>query len=225
MLRIIRCSAVVLFVAAPAALAAQEFEGRVTAAIHGAPNRPPADVVIFVKSGKSRMETDMGGMSMAMIMDYTGGTITMLMPQQKMYNKKSLKEAEAMMRGMTGGAAAPELPSIKRTGKRETIAGVSCEHVVFETKDGGQTDVCTASGMGFFGGGGGRSAGIPAAAEQLRKDFKDGFFPLKIESVEGTNRITRLEVKTVQKQAVDASLFEVPADYTEMTMPGMPGRP
>jgi len=224
MLRIIRCSAVALLVAAPAVVAAQDFEGRVTAAIHGDPNRGPSDVVIFVKSGKSRMETSMSGMQMAMIMDYAGGTLTMLMPAQKMYMKKTLKEAEEMMRGMSG-AATVEVPTTKRTGKRETIAGVSCEHVLFVTKDGSQTDVCSASGMGFFGGGGGRTAGIPAAADQLRKDFKDGFFPLKIESVEGTNRITRMEVKTIQKQAVDTKLFEVPADYMEMNMPGMPGRP
>ncbi len=224
MKRIIRCSALALLVAAPATLAAQDFEGRVTAAIMGGPNRGPSDVVIFVKSGKSRMESTMGGMPMAMIMDYAGGSITMLMAPQKMYTRMSLKEAEEGMRNMTGAAATGELPTIKRTGKRETIAGVSCEHVLFETKDGHQTDVCTASGMGFFGGGGGRSAGVPAAAEQLRKDFKDGFFPLKIESVEGTTRTTRMEVKTVQKQAVDQKLFEVPSDYTEMKMPGM-GRP
>ena len=60
-------------------------------------------------------------------------------------------------------------------------------------------------------------------AEQLRKEFKDGFFPLKIESIEGSNRVTRMEVKTVQRQSVDGALFTVPAGFTEMKMPM--GRP
>lgn len=224
MLRILRSSLVALVVTAPA-LAAQDFEGRVTATIYGGGDRPPADVVILLKSGKSRLETSMGGMPMSMIMDYSGGTITTLMAPQKMYMKMSLQEAEAGMRGMAGaGGASAELPTIKRTGKRETIAGVSCEHVVFEIKDGRQTDVCNATGMGFFGGGGGmgRGAGVPAA-DQLRKEFKDGFFPLKIETISGTTRTTVMQVKTVEKQAVDAAKFTVPADYTEMKMPM--GRP
>ena len=230
MLQILRGSLVALVVTAVATpvVAAQEFEGRVTATIYGGGDRPPADVVILLKGGKSRLETSMGGMPMAMIMDYTGGTITTIMAPQKMYMKMGLKEAEAGMRGMAGAAASTELPTIKRTGKRETIAGVSCEHVMFEVKDGNQTDVCNATGMGFFGGGGGmgggggRGAGVPAA-DQLRKEFKDGFFPLKIERVTGTTRATMMEVKTVARQAVDAALFSVPADYTEMKMPM--GRP
>ena len=230
MLRILRSSLVALVITAVAApvVAAQEFEGRVTATIYGGGDRPPADVVILLKEGKSRLETTMGGMPMAMIMDYAGGTITTLMAPQKMYMKMGLKEAEAGMRGMAGAAASTELPTIKRTGKRETIAGVSCEHVLFETKDGNQTDVCNATGMGFFGGGGGmgggggRGAGVPAA-DQLRKEFKDGFFPLKIETVKGTTRATVMEVKTVARQAVEAAKFTVPADYTEMKMPM--GRP
>jgi hypothetical protein len=61
------------------------------------------------------------------------------------------------------------------------------------------------------------------ALDQLMRDFKDGFFPLKIESVTSTERVVRMLVKTLEPQAVDAKLFDVPADYTEMKMPV--GRP
>jgi hypothetical protein len=232
MLRLMRCSTVALLVGVPALAAAQEFEGRVTVEMNAGPNRPAMPMTILSKGGKSRMESSAGGTPVAMIMDYGAGTITTLMTAQKMYMRMDLKQTEQQMRAMAG-ADATEAPKYTRTGRRETIAGVSCEHVVFHGKDSKEMDVCAAKGMGFFGGpggglGGGRGAGgggIPAGYEQLMKDFKDGFFPLKIEQVEGTTRRQILVVTKVEREAVDAALFTVPQGFTEMQMPAMPGRP
>ncbi len=225
----IRAAVLALLVTLPAGVAAQAFEGRVTAQMSGNPNRPPVEVVILTKGGKTRMESSMGGMPMAMLMDYQGGAITTLMPSQKMYMKMDLRQAAAQLRGMSG-ATDTTPPKVTRTGRRETIAGVSCEHILFETANGTQTDVCAAKGMGFFGGGGsmggGAAAGVPADMHRLMRDFSDGFFPLKVEGVKGTTRTTVLLVTKVEPQALDASLFEVPKDFTEMQMPGgMPGMP
>ena len=228
MLRLIRCSTVALTfcVGVPALAAAQEFEGRITVEMNAGPNRPAVPMTILAKGGKSRMESNAGGMPVAMIMDYSAGTITTLMTAQRMYMKMDMKQMEQQMRAMAGADAPTEAPKYTRTGKRETIAGTSCEHVVFDGKDGTQLDVCAAKGLGFFGGsqGGGRGAGIPGY-DQVMKDFKDGFFPLKMEQVEGTSRRQVFIVTNVERQAVDASLFTVPAGYSEMSMPAMPGRP
>ena len=236
MLRLIRCRTPALLactfsVGVPALAAAQDFEGRVTVEMNAGPNRPAMPMTILSKGGKSRMESNAGGTPVAMIMDYSAGTITTLMTAQKMYMRMDLKQTEQQMRAMAG-ADATEAPKYTRTGRRETIAGVSCEHVVFHGKDSKEMDVCAAKGMGFFGGPGGgiggRGAGgggIPAGYEQLMKDFKDGFFPLKIEQVEGETRRQVLVVTKVERQAVDAALFTVPPGFTEMQMPAMPGRP
>jgi hypothetical protein len=225
----IRAVLSVLAATLPAGVAAQAFEGRVTAQMGGNANRPPADVVIYAKGGQSRMESTMGGMPVALIMDYQGGAITTLMIPQRMYVKMDLKQAAAQWRGMTGTTDTTP-PTITRTGRRETIAGVSCEHIVFETAGGAQSDVCAAKGMGFFGGGGsmrgGRGAGVPADIDRLMREFSEGFFPLKIENVNGTTRTQVLLVTKIERQAVDLALFQPPADFTEMQMPlGMPGMP
>lgn len=221
MLHSIRCSAVAVLVALPAGAAAQTFEGRITAEMSG------NEVVIFTKDGKSRMEMSASGIPMAMIMDYQGGAILTLMPAQRMYMRMDMKQMERTMRSMTQSTDSAGTPKYTRTGKRETIAGISCEHILFEPKDGKQMDVCAAKGMGFFGGGGGMGRrggpGLPAGYEQLMREFKDGFFPLKMEMIEGTKRTQIMVVKTVERQRVDAAQFAVPAGFSEMQVPTLPG--
>jgi hypothetical protein len=168
---------------------------------------------------------------MYMLMDLEGDALTMVMPAQQMFMRTDLKQMEQQM-GSSSRAPQPP-PKFTRTGRTETIAGHDCEHVVFEMDGGKQLDVCAAKGLGFFGGpagggmmGGGRGgARIPAAYQQLVKEFKEGFFPLRMEMVEGTQRTQVFLVKKIERQALDAGLFEVPAGFQEMTMPGMPGRP
>ena len=228
MLRLICCATLVVLLPATPAVAAQAFEGRITAEMAG-PGGAAMPMVILAKGGKSRMEMVAGGMPMAMIMDYAGGSITTLMMSQKMYMKMDMKQMDQQMRAMAGTPDAAAAPKYTRTGRRETIAGQSCEHVLFDSKDGKQMDICAAQGLGFFGGaggpGGGRGAGIPGGIDQLMKDFKEGFFPLRMEMVEGTTRRQVLLVTKIERQAVDAALFTVPAGFAEMQMPAMPGRP
>jgi hypothetical protein len=146
-----------------------------------------------------------------------------------MYMRMDMRAAAEQMGSMGHTPAAP--PKITRTGKHETIAGKDCEHVLMESEKG-TVDICAAKGMGYFttpGSGGpmgrGRSGpGIPAGYDALMKEFKDGFFPLRVESVEGDKRTLVLLVKTIAPSPLDASLFVPPADFQEMKMPmGMPG--
>jgi len=74
-----------------------------------------------------------------------------------------------------------------------------------------------------MGGRGAPGGGIPAGYEQLVTEFKDGFFPLRIELVEGDKRTQFLLVKKIEPQSLEASLFEPPAGFQEMKMPAMPG--
>lgn len=215
--------------AAPAVLTAQGFEGRVTAEMHGPPGQPAMPVVILAKGAKSRMEMSMGGMDVYMIMDGEAGAMISVMPSQKMYMRMDLRQAAQSMQGMGGPRTPAAPPKISHTGRHETIAGHDCEHIVFESERANM-DICAAKGMGFFTGGGGGpmgrgrgGAGVPAGYEELMREFKDGFFPLRMEMVEGTKRTEVMLVKSIEPQRLDASLFVPPADYAEMKMPGMPG--
>jgi hypothetical protein len=208
--------------ALPGLLAGQGFEGRITAEMSRGDDEPAAPVVILTKGAKTRMDMTANGMPMYMIMDSDAQTVTSVIPSQRMFMRMDLN-----MAGMANDASEPA-PKITRTGRRETIAGHACEHVLFDTPDGDQMDICAARGLGFFMSGRGGPFGggaVPAGYEQLMKEFKEGFFPLRIETVEDGKRTTMMLVKTIETQKLAATEFEPPAGFQEMKMPGMPGRP
>jgi hypothetical protein len=219
-----RLGALTLTLVLPGALLAQGFEGRITAEMAGMPGQAGSAVVILTKGGKSRMEMNAGGMDMYMIMDGQAGTMLSVIPAQRMYMKMNLNDAAQAM----GGARSQTPPKITRTGKHETVAGKDCEHILMTTERG-EMDMCVAKGMGFFMGPGGgpmsRGPSMPLGYEDLMREFKDGFFPLRIEMVEGAKRTQFLNVKTIEPQRLDAALFAPPAGFQEMTMPPGMGRP
>jgi hypothetical protein len=61
--------------------------------------------------------------------------------------------------------------------------------------------------------------------DAYRTYFRGGFFPLRVTEIKGDKRRVVLEATKVEPKSLDASLFEVPAGFTEMKMPGMGPRP
>jgi hypothetical protein len=189
----------------------------------------------FIKGPRSRIETNLsrGSQQMgAMLMDFSSGTYTMLMPQAKTYMTMSLGGAGDRMMGEAGDA---KLPRITSTGKTETIAGYACEHWLIG--DDQKTDICFAKGLGYFGAGGqldnvlGRLKDLPfrekmkaqlEANPEFARFVEGGAFPLKISQIEGGQAKTIMEVTNVERKSLDESLFAVPADYKKMEIPGMP---
>jgi hypothetical protein len=65
-----------------------------------------------------------------------------------------------------------------------------------------------------------------AANPEYVKLYKDGFFPLRISELKGGQPKLKMLATKIEPKSVDASVFQVPSDYTEMKMPGgMPQRP
>lgn len=212
--------------AAPAR--AQSFEGEAEFVTFedGATAGPKLDYK--VKGNKLRADINAGGMQAYMIMDLGAGSMTSVMPAQQMYMVMSFKAFAAS--GAKSGPAKP--PKVTRTGRTETIAGHTCEHVLFES-DGHVVDICGAKGMGFMGfpnasGGpmGGRAVGpsVPGGWEDVARTFDGGFFPLKVETVEAGKSRKVLEAVRVEARKLDAALFEVPKGFKEMSIPQMPPR-
>jgi len=187
------------------------------------------------KGTKARTEfTGAGGQGGAMIMDMTAQSMIMLVPQQKMYMVMDMKKMAAMAKNMpgargqgapAGGTAAP--PAITATGKTDTVAGYSCEYYV--VGDTQKMEICAAKGLGMFGMGQspmGRMGANPLAVlsdPAYAKIFRDGFFPLKIRSLDKNEVL--MEATQVEKKTLDASLFVPPPDYKEMQMPSFGQRP
>jgi len=212
-----------LLVLSPMAAQAQGFEGTVTYRIQA---EKGMEMRQQIKGDKVRTEMDAGGREGVMLMDGGEGTMTMIMPSEKMYMVMDLKN------GMGRPDAQPnEVPKITKVGTSETIAGRACDnYLVGEKQD---MEVCAAKGLGFFMSGGGPGMGrnpmgrVPNLRDAaIMRDFKDGFFPLKLSRVAGGKREVVMEVTRIEPKTLDAALFQVPTGYQKMTMPaGMPGRP
>jgi hypothetical protein len=215
---------------------ASAFEGIVVYKMSGSGDN--TEMTQMYKGTKSRTEINSKGQAAAMIMDASNGSMTMttLMPAQKMYMTMDLAKMGAALRGFGAGkddqrgrqgGAPGQAPSIKATGRTETVAGYTCEWYVMGEKE--ESQVCAAKGLGFFmygqspmGRGAGSMdalAGLGANAD-IVKLFKDGFFPLKMAQNRGGKTQVVMEATKVEKKTLDASLFVPPPDYTEMKMPG-----
>jgi hypothetical protein len=120
------------------------------------------------------------------------------------------------------------------TGKRETIAGLACEHYLFENtedKDHTTVDMCGAKGLGFMGMAGEIGTSMPSTIALLRsqnpalvKLAREGFFPLRMSITGKSGKPMEWLVTQVDRRRPDASLFQPPAGYSEMTIPGAGGK-
>lgn len=223
-MRFIPVAAAALVAVAPAA-AQSAFEGVVTYRL--TTEGRTVDVTYMTKGDRARSEMTMDGMAIAMLMDASATTMTTLMPSEKMYMTMDLSR----MRQRTQADTSEQ--QFTATGRKETIAGHECEHYL--TGTGQNTDMCVATGLGYYLGGGaagrrgpgsgGGSYGVPrpgdARMAAFRAKFKDGFFPLRLTITEGGKVTTDMVVTAVERRALADDLFTVPAGFTEMRMPGM----
>jgi Domain of unknown function (DUF4412) len=202
----------------PMALSAQaRFEGAITARVSGATGG--ADVTYLVKGDQFRMDMTGRGQSMYILRDPAKNATLMVMPAQRMYMETPLSGDAA------GNRAEGKPADIKMTGRKETVAGVECEHVLI-TSDDSQYDACVAHGLGMFPminnpmAGRGRGAEPPPAWQKLGRDA----FPLKVQKVGGE---LAFEVTKIERKPLDASLFAVPDGFQKLDMGGMGrmGRP
>ncbi len=219
----------------PALLHAQgSFEGVVTSRATMA-GGPASEMKYYQKGAKVRQESSMGGQAAASIMNTATGETIVLMPAARQYMVMNLND---MARQMPPGAQRPpDLAKMKvtATGRRETIAGVPCEHYLFAdaaTPGAGTTDICAAAGMGFMGSGSKGMGSVPstagfarAADPQLVALARRGFFPLKMTMTGPNGAAMTWQVTRIERRTLDAALFAPPAGYTKMSMPVMPGMP
>jgi uncharacterized protein DUF4412 len=231
--------ALLILLLAPVAARAQgTFDGTVV----GRMTTPEGKAVVFrvyQLGSRSRQEYEMErGMTMTSIYDATTGEGLMLVPQQRKYMVWNLREmsraGRAMTQGTGGAGPAPDFSKMKvtRTGRSETIAGISCEHYVFvntETPDHRPVDICGAPGLGFMGLDGQAGARLPSAAALLRSQNPElarlaraGFFPLSMTFTDSKSQESRWVITQIDRRRPEAALFAPPPGYTKMEMPGRP---
>lgn len=212
---------------AAAALPAQSsFEGMIyfTGTKGGKPDKDT--IVQVTKGSKVRMElhenaaNKMAGFA---IFDAKAHTITMVMADKQMYMVMPVKEPSQEMQKSMGDI------KLTNTGRTETVAGVSCKvYHATRTTDKGvkEGEACLAKGvglalplmtMGRASSGGGMS--------EFRELSSEGYLILKAVEMDKGQPGNTMEAIKIERKSVDASLFTVPAGYTEFHMPKMPGTP
>ncbi len=194
------------------------FEGAVTMRLSSAPpksaspngNAPTQEMEYLVRNGKVRVNMGGQGAGMSVRTSPQEEKLFILMPMQNAYMEMPLAAAAASAR-----EAVPADVKVTHTGKMETIAGYSCEHVVFVSGTSPAVDVCMAKGMGSFVN--------PMTAMQRgsvpawqRSIAADGGFPLKITLADGS---VPVEVLKIEKKKLANELFSVPLNFTKMAMP------
>jgi Domain of unknown function (DUF4412) len=230
------CALALGTVAAPAA-AQGSFEGKVVYHVTMA-NGDTTTMTYYQMGEKIRQEMEMEEMQATSIYDASTGESIMLIPRTKQYMVMNFKKMGEAMGGMSQpmpGSRAQLTADLTEmrvtpTGKKETVAGITCEHYLFEAKDpkpeDQPVDICGAPKMGFTGFVGGPGGGpmipdtrtlLKAADPDLKKLAANGFFTLKVSL--GTDDL-HMEATEVDRGPVDAALFRPPADYKKMGMPG-----
>jgi hypothetical protein len=208
-------AAVLVFALGPSVAIAQapKFEGVVTMVIRN--NGMANEAQYSVKDGQVRMDVQTGGMQVYMLMAPADGKVVIVMPMQRMYMDQSV---DAMMAAAGNKAKDTKKPDLKKTGKKETIAGLECEHVTVTDDNGQAADACVTKDLGNFvlpSGPAGRG-GQPGWQNALG----EGYFPLKV----SINNEVAFEVVRVEKKSLDNSIFLLPDGFQKMQMPSM-GRP
>ena len=152
---------------------------------------------VYVVPGKERKEQEMGGMTQVTIMRLDKGVMWMVMPEQKMYMEMSMKNGKQK----DPDASQYKIEERTEMGK-ETIDGR--EATKYKT-------IMTGPEGKKFGG----FVWVVDPGIQIKMDAisKDG---------DSKERI-KMELSNLKVENQDPSLFEVPAGYSQMTMPNIPG--
>lgn len=219
-----------------------DFEGMIAMKMQ-TENQTAAEMTYFLKGNHTRIETKLANQpegSAVMLWDLEGGKIVTLVPSRKMYMTMDVKAAAEDMKQMkkSQGQEDSEFPKLTPTGKQETIAGYTCEHWLMG--DNQDIDMCVAKGLGYFGMGGQSGGGLAslknlafspkmlaaaASHPEWVKFLNGGAFPLKLSAMKDGKVSMTMEATRVEKKPLDDSLFVIPTDYREFSMPNVPNMP
>lgn len=209
---------------APAAFAAESFEGKVNLKMSSGDGKSQ-DVHYSMKGDKIRVEMPaMKGMG-GMIIDTTRKETTMLMDEEKMYMTMATPDVAA-----SPAAGKQEEATLEKTSETEKILGYTATKYI-STQDGTKTELWLAEGLGSFlapsGGnpmaGGSRGGGRGMAPQSWERALAGkALFPLRVVGKNAAGKESfRMEATAINKQSLPDSLFAPPAGYQKFDMGGM----
>lgn len=190
---------------------AQSFEGVISMRLvgSGAAAGTTQDVEYYAsRSGKARVSFNMQMGKVSVIMAPADGKMYVLMDQMSQYLERDLAN-------ITAPGGIESAPKIVRTGRKESIAGWECEHVTID-----EIDVCAATGLGAYLNVGGNLMMRGGMQPWQSAVLKENIFPLKVTLPDGK---VQMQVTKIEKKSVEPAMFQVPSNYTKVTLPARGG--
>jgi hypothetical protein len=191
-----------------------DFQGEITMKTTR-PNAPGTTMTIKAKGDKLRIEMPATG----------GGTASAIYVPQENKMIVLLDAQKAAMDMNLGAPGAPQpntnaqTSAVDKTGKKETLAGITCEDWIVKDPSGSRTETCVAEGLPFLDLDSLRHAGGGSSWKAEMRTKKT--FPLRsVEYDKNGTELTRAEVTAVKREKLDDSLFEVPEGYSRMPSRG-----
>ena len=209
-----------------------DFEGQITMQL-STKAKPQDDkpLVMSLKKPKYRVDMPPHGASkpaenVSVILDIPAKKATTLMHATKtamVLDLDQLKNMQGQFYGMAGGTpSAPAQPNappptFTNTGKKDTVAGYTCDIWTMTSSDGKKGDACLAEGITWVdlgAVGGFTSLGVFAS--------EANHFPLRFISYDAKGaEESRVEATKIEKKKLDDSAFVAPPDYKVMDMAAM----
>jgi hypothetical protein len=202
----------------PALLLAQSFEGVITVRMAGRGGQPATEMEYLNRNGNVRVNLSSPAGPVAILRIAAEAKTYMVIESQKTYMDVPMADVTA---SIAANAGKPSDAKVTKTGRKETIAGYECEHIVIETTgaNGPQTtDVCVTQALGGYVNPMAALGGAALTPWQ-RQLSTDGGFPLKVLGNDGS---VVAEVTKIEKKRVSDTQFRIPPDYNKMAMPKRP---
>lgn len=187
----------------------REFEGRVTMKVSRA-DTPPSEMSFETSGGQVRIAlgNEPGAGLYALVRP--DGLAVFVSEADKAWSDLTMDKSRAAV-----AEANPQgPPTVKRTGKRETVAGQSCELWEIAHTSGKRTEACIAENFIAFDLASLMPGTSPftATADEARKQK---LFPLRAVELDASGKETsRMVVTQIERKSIDKARFEVPKDFT-----------
>lgn len=193
----------------------ENFEGKINLKMTS--NGESHEMSYLVKNNKMRMEVNEAGHSAVILFDPVSKKMTMLMPQQNMYMEMPINKEIANEMNKDN-----EDVKFTKTGETRTINGYKCEKWIYKSKDE-QGEAWMTKDLGKLKMFSGYSMQDKSNQPEWMKEIEsEGAFPMLVNIKDNSgNDQGKMEVTSVNKESLDASLFKVPAGYHKFEMPGM----
>ena len=201
------------------------FEGTITYEVTPGTGTP-VELVLRSNGRKLREEMRAPGSSdqanSYQMLDGESGDLVVVIPAAKQYilhNFKQFRAARGERTDSSGSRAQLLLADLTAMGRKETVAGLTCEVYVRKSQPGDEW--CLTTALGRFGVFDDEITAGNAMSAAMRP-FRNGALVLRMSTGAASGRPMTMVATTIDRTPPPASLFKLPAGYTELKNPMMP---